>query len=155
MAGIHQLIPKNHYSCRLGWTTTDALHYIIVAAKDTRWRGNQISILFLDIKGVFPSVILEHLIHDMHSRGIPEEYTGWIRWKVEARCTIISFDDFNTAAMEIPQRLNQGCPLAGITYQFYNARLIEVVNQQKGEDCRVCWWYYDNCRGSQPTRSMW
>ena len=37
------------------------------------------SILFLDITGAFPSVILERLIHNMHSRGILEEYTGWIR----------------------------------------------------------------------------
>ena len=60
------------------------------------------AILFLDIKGAFPSVILECLIHDMRSRGIPEEYTGWIKRKVEARHTTICFDDFNTAAIEIP-----------------------------------------------------
>ena len=135
MAEKHQLIPKNHYGCRPGHITTDALHYVIAAAKNVWRRGNKMSILFLDIKGVFPSVILECLIHNMHSRGILEEYTGWIRRKVEARCTTISFDDFNTAAMEIPQGLNQGCPLSGITYQFYNTGLIEVVNQQKGEDC--------------------
>ena len=37
--------------------------------------------------------------------------------------------------MEIPRGLDQGCPLSGIVYQFYNAGFIEVVNQQKGEDC--------------------
>ena len=98
-------------------------------------RGNKMAILSLDIKGAFPSVILEHLIHDMRSRGIPEEYTGWIKWKVEARCTTICFNDFNTTAIEIPRGLDQGCPLSGISYQFYNTGLIEVPNQHKGEDC--------------------
>ena len=79
MAEIHQLIPKNHYSCRPGQTTTDALHYVIAAAKDAWQRGNKMGVLFLDIKGVFLSIVLECLIHDMCSRGIPEEYTGWIK----------------------------------------------------------------------------
>ena len=72
MAEMYQLIPKNNYSCRPGQTTTDALHYVIAAAKDAWQRGNNMAILFLDIKGAFPSVILECLIHDMRSRGIPE-----------------------------------------------------------------------------------
>ena len=54
------------YGCRPGWTTTDALHYVIAAAKDAWRRGNKMAILFLDIKGAFPSVIMEHL---MRSRG--------------------------------------------------------------------------------------
>ena len=135
MAEIHQLIPKNHYGCRPGQTTTDALHYVVVTAKDAWWSSNEMAILFLDIKGVFPSVILDHLIHDMRSRGIPEEYTEWIKWKVEARHTTVCFNDFNTAAIEILWGLDQGCPLLGISYQFYNTGVIEVVNQQKGEDC--------------------
>ena len=102
MAEIHQLIPKNHYGCRPGQTTIDALHYVTAAAKDAWQRGNTMAILFLDIKGAFPSVILECLIYDMCSRGIPEEYTGWIKQKVKARCTTICFDNFNTTAIEIP-----------------------------------------------------
>ena len=47
----------------------------------------------------------------------------------------ICFNDFNTAAIEIPRGLDQGCPLSGISYQFYNTGLIEVPNQHKGEDC--------------------
>ena len=58
MAEIHQLIPKDHYGCRPGQTTTDTLHYVIVAAKDAWQRGNKTAILFPDIKGAFPSVIL-------------------------------------------------------------------------------------------------
>ena len=34
MAEKHQLIPKNHYRCRPGHTTTDVLHYVIAVAKD-------------------------------------------------------------------------------------------------------------------------
>ena len=74
----------------------DALHYVIGTAKDAWQRGN-----FLDIKGAFPSIILDQLIHNMHRRGIPQEYTEWIQRKVKGRETIVSFDDYNTTAMEI------------------------------------------------------
>jgi hypothetical protein len=44
------------------------------------WRKGQVaSILFLDIKGAFPSVDINQLIHNMKKRGIPKEYTEWMR----------------------------------------------------------------------------
>ena len=79
------------------------LHYVVAAAKDTWWRGKVLGALFLDIKGTFPSMILEWLLHNMCGRGIPKEYTEWIRRKVENRSTTIALDDYTTPPMLIPQ----------------------------------------------------
>jgi len=46
--------------------------------KDVWRKGEVISMLFLDIKGAFPSVILKRLIHDMRMHGIPTQYTDWL-----------------------------------------------------------------------------
>ena len=78
LAETHKLLPDNHYGCRPAHTTTDALHYMIGTAKDAWRRGKILGVLFLDIKGAFPSIILEWLIHNMHRRGIPQEYADWI-----------------------------------------------------------------------------
>jgi len=41
--------------------------------KDAWQKGLVASTLFLDIKGAFPSVDIDRLIHNMRKRGIPEE----------------------------------------------------------------------------------
>jgi hypothetical protein len=133
MAERHMLLPDHHYGCRPGRTTTDAIHYAVKAAKDAQRRGKVLGALFLDIKGAFPSVILERLTHNMRCRGIPKEYTDWIRTKVEGRCTVLSFDDFNTEAIRIGKGLDQGCPLSAVAYLFYNADLLEIAKGGRGE----------------------
>ena len=74
----HQLLPANHFGCRAGHSTSDSLHYVTKTAKDAMSKGKVISALFLDIKGTFPSVNLDRLIHDMHKHGVPVDYTDWI-----------------------------------------------------------------------------
>jgi len=126
MAEKKNLLPKNHFRCWPGRASTDALHYVIAAAKDVWWKGKVLGALFLNIKGVFLSIVLKKLIHNMWRRGIPKEYTEWIKQKVEHRHIIVTLDDYSIAAMEIPHGLDQGCPLSGVTYQFYSADLIET-----------------------------
>ena len=70
----------------------------------------------------------------MRHRGIPKEYTEWISQKVEGRKTILSFDDFNTEERILRRGMDQGCPLSGIAYQFYNADLLETTNKLNRED---------------------
>ena len=62
----HQLLPANHFGCRAGRSTSDLLHYVTKTAKDTMGKGKVVSVLFLDIKGAFPSINLDCLVHDMH-----------------------------------------------------------------------------------------
>jgi Reverse transcriptase (RNA-dependent DNA polymerase)/Endonuclease-reverse transcriptase len=61
----HHLLPANHFGCRAGRTTSDSLHYVTKTAKDAMHKGKVTSALFLDIKGAFPSINLDRLIHDM------------------------------------------------------------------------------------------
>jgi len=44
------------------------------------WRKKEVvSALFLDIKNAFLSIIPTWLIHDMRDRGVPAQYTNWLK----------------------------------------------------------------------------
>ena len=70
-----------------------------------------VSALFLDIKGAFPSVSTERLMHDLRKKGIPIEYVNWLRRKLTGRRTTISFDDFTSKPFNVNDGCDQGCPL--------------------------------------------
>ena len=109
--------------------------YIVQTIKDTWRKGNNIGALFLHIKGVFPSIILEKLIHNMRCRGMPEEYTKWIRRKVIYHVTTINDNDYYAMPETIPRGMDKGCPLSAMAYLFYSTDLIEVVCRNEGRDC--------------------
>lgn len=127
------ILPEGHYGGRPGRTSTDALHamhsYISAA-----WRKKRVAaFLFLDVKAAFPSVLVHRLVHDMRMRGVPKEYTSWITRKLSNRKTTIRFDDHISKQIDIQNGIDQGCPLSGVLYQFYNSQLLEVAQKGKGE----------------------
>jgi len=134
MAELCQLLPANHFGCCPGRTTTNSLHYVTKLTKDAWRKGEVVSTLFLDIKGMFPSVILNQLIHDMRTQGVPTQYTDWIYQKVAGRRTSITFNRHTSEPRTLSRGLDQGCPLSGITFQFYNADLIDICDKKSGED---------------------
>ena len=78
MVQTQGLLSSNHFGSRAGCTTTDSLHYITKFVKDARRRKEVVSVLFLNIKSTFPSMVLDWLIHDMRNRGVLRQYTNWI-----------------------------------------------------------------------------
>ena len=96
MCETHKVLPPNHYGARPGRTTTDSVHALTKTVKDAWRKGKVASSLFLDVKAAFPSVDINRLIHNMRKRGIPEEYTIWMRKRLENRRTTLRFDDFET-----------------------------------------------------------
>jgi hypothetical protein len=79
MCEHHNILLANHFGARLGCTTTDSIHLLAKIVKDAWQKGQVASILFLDIKEVFPSININRLIHNMRMRSIPKEYTDWMK----------------------------------------------------------------------------
>jgi Reverse transcriptase (RNA-dependent DNA polymerase) len=94
--------------------------------KDAWHKGQVVSALFLDIKGAFPSVDINRLIHNMRKHGIPQEYTKWMKQRLGNRRTTLSFDDYQTAAFIVVNGLDQGDPYSGICYLLYNTDLLRI-----------------------------
>ena len=134
LAELHHLLPDTHFGCRAGRKTTDSLHYVTRKLHDAMDNKEAACVLFLDIKGAFPSINLDRLIHNMRKRGVPKEYTEWIRIKTENRRTKLVFDGYTSDWLTFPCGADQGCPLSGILFQFYNADLLDVPNRADRED---------------------
>ena len=127
------ILPEDHYGARPGRTTTDSIHMLTKTVKDA-WRKRQVaSCLFLDVKGAFPSVDINRLIHNMRKRGIPQEYTNWMRRRLANRKTTLVFDDHVTTAFAVENGLDQGDPFSGICYLLYNSNLTTIPNRKAGE----------------------
>jgi len=95
--------------------------------KDTWCKGQVASALFLNVKGAFPSIDINCLIHNMKKQGILQEYTEWMRRRLENRQTTISFDNYQTTAFKVLNGLDQGDPHSGICYLIYNADLTKIT----------------------------
>jgi hypothetical protein len=98
------------------------------------WRkGKVILMLCLDIKGAFPSIDIKRLIHNMCMMEIPEEHAEWMLRRLHGQRTVITFDDFRSAEMDVDNGLDQGDPLSRITYIIYNLTFMKCIRWDKGE----------------------
>ena len=73
------------------------------------------SALFLDVKGAFPSVEVQRLIHNMRMKGILQEYTNWILNRPQGHQTRIQFDDYLSDPLDIDNGCDQGDPTSFFT----------------------------------------
>src|SRR6267154_4501235 len=75
IAEQNNLLPSTHFGGRPGRSTTDSLHLLTKFVTDA-WasKDNFVSVLFLDVKATFPSVIVNRLLHNLRKARIPKEY---------------------------------------------------------------------------------
>lgn len=127
------LLPNTHFGGWLGRTAIDALQMIMSFIKDA-WRWKEVAMaLFLDVKGAFPSVCVEKLVHNMRMRGVPKVIADWTYAKLKGWQMVIMFDGFTSRAQAIDDGCNQGDPLSVLYYLFYNADLVGISDGQKKE----------------------
>jgi len=107
LSETHHLLPANHFGGRPGQSTTDSL-MLTVHWTFKKWRKRLVmSGLFLDISGAFPNAVITRVVHNVHRRQIPIEYTQWITWQMTGRQTILTFDDYKSKPFEVTNGLNQ------------------------------------------------
>ena len=133
MCEKYDILPANHFGARPGHTTTDSIHLLTKTIKDAWHKGQVASVLFLDVKGAFPSIDIDRLIHNMRKRGIPKEYMEWMKRRLENRQTMISFDDYQTEAFKVLNGLDQGDPYSGVSHLIYNADILKIPVLKAGE----------------------
>ena len=88
--------PCHTFGGLLGQSAVDSLH-LLTKFIHNAWAhliDNWVSILLMDIKAAFPSVVPEWLFHNMHMRGLLAEYINWYRTRLTRRSTTLEFDDF-------------------------------------------------------------
>lgn len=125
------LLPNTHFGRRPGRLAVDALQMMVSFIKDSWRRKEVVTALYLDVKGAFPSISIDRLIHNMWKRGIPKEYTNWMGAKLKERRMVLSFDDFISAVHVINDGCDQGDLLSALYYLFYNTGLAGVAEGRK------------------------
>jgi hypothetical protein len=136
------ILPSNHYGARPGHAAMDTLHAVVKIVKGTWRKGEVASVLCMDVKGPFPSVNLDHLVHNMRKHGVPRQHTDWMR-KYKGQTSHIVFDNYTSEAFKVDGGLDQGDPALGISYLIYNSDLAEIpLRQKKAGEAGVI--YVDN-----------
>ena len=133
MAEKEGLLPPNHFGGRPGKGTTDSIHIVVKTIKDAWRKGLVASVLFLDIKGAFPSVAMNTLIHELRMRGVPKEHVEWVKRRNEGRKTRIIFDDYESELFNVEDGLDQGDAQSLILYILYNANILIIPILRNGE----------------------
>jgi hypothetical protein len=85
------------------------------------WRENKVvSILFLDVEGAFPNVVMAWLLHNLKKRHILTTYVVFVEQLLTGQRTRLKFDDFVSKSLKILNRIGQGDPLSMILYILYS-----------------------------------
>ena len=77
-AELNGLLPPLQFGTRPGHNTTDSIHLMVHRIKGLWSKGQIISVLFMDVKGAFPSVDLDMLYRAYHRtvHGHGREFYG-------------------------------------------------------------------------------
>ena len=92
-----------------------------------------VSVLFLDIEGAFPNVNPERLVHNLRKCKVPDKYTNFVRGMLDGRATVLKFNGYASEKTTIDNGIGQGDPLSMVLYQYYNANLLSIL-EQEGEE---------------------
>jgi hypothetical protein len=122
----HALLPPMHFGGRPGRMTTDTLHMLMYTIKDTWCKKQVVSVLFLDIEGVFPNTVNERLIHNLKMWRVLTKIVEFIHNMLRERFTALKFNDFISDRIALDNGIGQGDPLSMALYQYYNADLIDI-----------------------------
>jgi len=136
IAEEHNLLPQTHFGGRPGRSTIDSLHLLTKFITNS-WasKHDHVSLLFLNVKAAFPSVVAKRLLHNLRNAGIPEEYVSWYGRRLENHTTHLFFDDHKSSLFNIQDGLDQGCPLSPFGFIVYNSGVLNVAdpNPRRGE----------------------
>ena len=52
--------------------------------------------LCLDVKGAFPSMVVDMLVHEMRMCGVPGGHVEWFKRRLQGRKMKLMFDDYKS-----------------------------------------------------------
>ena len=126
---MHNLLPSTHFKGHQGRSTTDSLHLLKTTIRHAWRQGKVVSALFLDIEGTFLNAVMDHLLHNMRTQGLPPEVVSYTQRLLQCRRTRLRFDDFSSDWISITNGIGQGDPLSMILFIVYNSDLVDTAKE--------------------------
>jgi retron-type reverse transcriptase len=111
--------------------STETALELLVEQIYTVWKaGNQVAlVLSLDIAGAFDIVNHLRLLDNLRKKGVPLWFVRTVRSFLTDRTTTLLVDNEETEPRQLNAGVPQGSPLSPILFLFYNAPLLEALNQ--------------------------
>lgn len=121
----YNLLPLFHMGGRRGVSTDYAIQIILDRIRGAWGQGLPVvSMLLLDVVGVYDNAHYERLLHNLQSRRLGQ-LVPWIRAFLTGRSTRIRMPKGTSEQINTPTGIPQGSPLSPILYLIYNAELLE------------------------------
>lgn len=124
------LIPSQQFGAHPGRSTTGSIHMMVHSIKEAWKQGQVATVLYMDIKGAFPSVDLQMLYHKLRLLGVPNKIVDWLGRRYANCMTRMVFDDFVSEPMRVVGGEDQGDPAAGIRYILYTAEVLCMFREE-------------------------
>jgi retron-type reverse transcriptase len=111
--------------------STETALELLVEQIHTVWKTrNQVaSVLSLDIARAFDTVNHLRLLDNLRKKGVPLWFIRTVRSFLTDRTTTLLVDNEETAPRQLNAGVPQGSPLSLILFLFYNAPLLEALDQ--------------------------
>jgi retron-type reverse transcriptase len=124
------LLPDSQMGNHTNRSTETALE-LLVERIHTVWKArNQVaSVLPLDIAKAFDTVNHLRLLDNLRKKGVPLWFVRIVRSFRTDRTTTLLVDNEETEPRQLKAGVPQGSPLSPILFLFYNAPLLEALNQ--------------------------
>ena len=124
------LLPDSQMGNRTNRSTETAVE-LLVEQIYTVWKtGNQVaSVLLLDIAGAFNTVNHLRLLDNLRKKGVLLWFVRTVQSFLTDQMTTLLVNNEETALHNLKAGVPQGSPLSPILFLFYNAPLLEALNQ--------------------------
>ena len=117
------IVPLSQFGGQIHSSTVDAGLAFTQDIYDAWARGLKVSALFFDITGFFNFVNHKGLVARLRHHGFDEATVSLIKSFLEDRTTSLSFNEFLSNPVKVPNGIPQGSPLSPILSIIYGADL--------------------------------
>lgn len=107
-------------------SATDLVSCLIHDIEKARSRDMMASLLTLDIKGAFDSVLPGRLLERLYEQGWPNWLIKWVRSFMNNRTAVIRFDGFRSQETPLICGLPQGSPASPILFLLYTEPILRL-----------------------------
>jgi hypothetical protein len=132
LAESHALLPSTQMGARKQRSVDTALQLLLEKIY-TIWAGNKprvATLLSLDVASAFDRVSHTRLEHNLRKRRIPKKLVQWIGDFLKDRTVQIRIASYTQPLSKVHAGIPQGSPLSPILYLFYNADLLETLENK-------------------------
>jgi len=133
LAETHALLPATQMGARKQRSVDTALQLLLEKIR-TIWAGNKArvaTLLSLDVASAFDRVSHQRLLHNLRKRCIPAALINWTQSFLTNRTVAISLTGYTHPKSTVNMGIPQGSPISLILYLFYNADLLESLENNK------------------------